>query len=1832
MKKITCLLIAILMVFAYLPNNVYMASNDEIKFEAEDATLIDIATGNDAYENPSVGAKANRVDDVNSSGGMHVAVNNQYPSGVEFKFSNLDSSNNHIITPGKYKVYIRGYQVNSANKYMSMYTDEKLLINSLEFPSAKAYGIDPATFISGTQSVIEIEEDCDEISFTVAKMTTMVDYFGFIPYDDTPGENETRIAMSDSTAVYKRGTAVITDVSSTGANKNKYADYGSYFLMLGPAEFGFKNNDRIVSGKYKVLINGYTANPNGLKMTLSADGKILSTKVTVPYDTSLTRGNEVTVNIPEGIDNFSFSFTKDLEYDPEGTVNKYHTANVAYYSFTRVGDYEEPKHNVSLYQDGNEIFEIKDGDLIVSVNTEDIERDINIVATIYKDSDVYKTNSAVCTSDKTDILLSDILMDDESLYTISVDFYDSENEKVRDTSYFYPKGTDVFKGVSEVASPASVDFVTGTPIEQSDIIVNEFTFQSSVKNNKVYAYAAYPKTPGVYPGILVLHGGGQGGKTNQSKVRELASLGYIAIAPELPGIADPAKESFSGYSQGEWVGYTYETRHLVESPNAKDNVIYEGVMTAVEAFRLLQTNNAICDTAGNKLSTVMIDISNIGVTGLSWGGYTTTMLAGLLGDEIKAVFSYYGSGYYDIASYWTSRLDTLLSVGAKEFWLENFDAGRRASDIKADYFVAAASNDRFFYPPAVMATYNAIENDSYKGLLFSPNDHHNITTAGKMKLDYAYFNKYLKNADISMPSVEVVEAEEVSDGYKVSFVTNGVGTPTLYYSLNDKDWTNREWVGVRASKSSGKNVYNAVIPYSIGVDYYVLMSVDSENESNARSASSLIYTAGTEGELPGVPIESVTTIGNNNLLSAVDIDMQTDGVSVVGEDIVFNGNDSVTFKLNAENDKIYNIGVILSSGNSGQYTVKAGMKDGEVLTRNISVTDSNSKKYNIGNMCIKKGEYDFVFSLEDGSNLKILGIEINELNPEYAEEYNDKQTIRLYSAMADKYYSSDGTLLTDEYIDAAGSGKFRRYNGYSTDGYVGWQQKVIAEYKNIDCDGGMYSLSFKSNGTIDGTYNVIIDDISAGTINFKNTGSYTNTVVQRNGIINISPGKHTIKIQVNNSANVYYVELKNVSDSVELYGMFANGEALYDQKAINRGTDVIEIYFNDVIVNNSIIAGDITLSDGSGIVPCDVLIDGNCVNVFLEKSLDYNSSYNIKLVNQEKEHSVTFLTKSNGDDSGKASVSKVEVNGNYENITVSGIVKSSADIGIAGRRVELLIDGYDSPIGNAVSGVDGIFVIDASVPSDVSVGTKKLVICTDYAADFEYDGFKYYTKSLEDDVISKLEMATNADEVKNALELITGIYDMNLTSDLVNIPCKNLFYSDFIDSEYVTLDDVYDNYKKFIVYEELNQTDSESVVLSILDEKNCNIVGIDFNAISSLNTANMTSFVSSVASMEKYSNLNDYLTNFNALLNEALCNEYNKTSANLKIGNISVKIGQGVKLPLELDIDYGDYEGMNLDISVKDSDGNLTDALFNSLNINNENKVNADIKKISTGVVNVNQNLNGTQYKDVLTAILESGNVEDTYTVELSGKVLYNIDETLSLYTAVNSKVISVSVTKNSTASGSGGGSSFGANIKDVLVSDTSGTGSNIQNIASQTYKFDDLSDVSWAVESIDKLVEKGIISKADDNIFRPNDNITREEFVKMLVMASGIYNPSLSVSFSDVNEKDWFYSYVASAVSRGIIVGIDDNSFGVGENITREEMATMICRCLTSLRLDSNYNETDDFSDSDAVSSWAVNSVNIVKNLGIMNGVGGNKFAPKDTATRAMAAKVIYLMLDFID
>ncbi|WP_313345096.1 S-layer homology domain-containing protein [Sedimentibacter sp.] len=169
-----------------------------------------------------------------------------------------------------------------------------------------------------------------------------------------------------------------------------------------------------------------------------------------------------------------------------------------------------------------------------------------------------------------------------------------------------------------------------------------------------------------------------------------------------------------------------------------------------------------------------------------------------------------------------------------------------------------------------------------------------------------------------------------------------------------------------------------------------------------------------------------------------------------------------------------------------------------------------------------------------------------------------------------------------------------------------------------------------------------------------------------------------------------------------------------------------------------------------------------------------------------------------------------------------------------------------------------------------------------------------------------------------------------------------------------------------------------------------------------------------------------------------------------------------------------------------------------------------------------------------------------------------------------------------------------------------------------------------WAKNEIELLAGKGIISGMGDDVFKPEEKITRAQFAILLFNLLNLKSENYTGKFADVKESDWFSLFVEAVAKKGIVLG-SDGYFHPNKEITREEMAVMIVRAMELREVIIDADRVS-FVDKDNISEWAVDSVSKASQKGIIKGMTEFTFEPKQNATRAQASVMIFRLMEVIE
>ncbi|CAH2215100.1 S-layer homology domain-containing protein [Tepidibacter aestuarii] len=162
-----------------------------------------------------------------------------------------------------------------------------------------------------------------------------------------------------------------------------------------------------------------------------------------------------------------------------------------------------------------------------------------------------------------------------------------------------------------------------------------------------------------------------------------------------------------------------------------------------------------------------------------------------------------------------------------------------------------------------------------------------------------------------------------------------------------------------------------------------------------------------------------------------------------------------------------------------------------------------------------------------------------------------------------------------------------------------------------------------------------------------------------------------------------------------------------------------------------------------------------------------------------------------------------------------------------------------------------------------------------------------------------------------------------------------------------------------------------------------------------------------------------------------------------------------------------------------------------------------------------------------------------------------------------------------------------------------------------------------WAANQIKSLVNKGIVSGYSDGTFKPDNYITRAEFISLINKAFNfklVYN----IDYKDVSSQDWFYEDLRKAKAKGYISGYEDNTMRPNNKITRQEVAVIMAKVLNKQNSNKAY-VCNNFKDSYKIADWSKKSIGALVDSKNMSGYPDGTFGPEKYITRAEAVTVIY-------
>lgn len=172
--------------------------------------------------------------------------------------------------------------------------------------------------------------------------------------------------------------------------------------------------------------------------------------------------------------------------------------------------------------------------------------------------------------------------------------------------------------------------------------------------------------------------------------------------------------------------------------------------------------------------------------------------------------------------------------------------------------------------------------------------------------------------------------------------------------------------------------------------------------------------------------------------------------------------------------------------------------------------------------------------------------------------------------------------------------------------------------------------------------------------------------------------------------------------------------------------------------------------------------------------------------------------------------------------------------------------------------------------------------------------------------------------------------------------------------------------------------------------------------------------------------------------------------------------------------------------------------------------------------------------------------------------------------------------------------------------------------------------------KSIRFLASKGFIDGKSKKSFNPNENMTRAEFVNLMVKALSVENTGNNNNFPDVKKSDWYYNAVVTSAENDLVKGFEDGKFKPNNTITKEQA---IAVCARQIANKMNYSVDNEdigsilavYKDNSSIPKWCKNEVAIAREARLIDIPANGTFSGKKPLTRAEGSKLIYELYNLL-
>ncbi len=215
-------------------------------------------------------------------------------------------------------------------------------------------------------------------------------------------------------------------------------------------------------------------------------------------------------------------------------------------------------------------------------------------------------------------------------------------------------------------------------------------------------------------------------------------------------------------------------------------------------------------------------------------------------------------------------------------------------------------------------------------------------------------------------------------------------------------------------------------------------------------------------------------------------------------------------------------------------------------------------------------------------------------------------------------------------------------------------------------------------------------------------------------------------------------------------------------------------------------------------------------------------------------------------------------------------------------------------------------------------------------------------------------------------------------------------------------------------------------------------------------------------------------------------------------------------------------------------------------------------------------------------------------------------------------------LTSNSTSSDNAGGSYGSGGYYRPSTKAEEKTETEKEQTEDSVKTFADVNEGDWFYDDVIFVFNNDIMTGTGENEFSPNTALNRAMMITILHRIDGDNSVYEKDIFNDVEKNSWYESAVNWGYENKIVSGTGENTFAPMNNLTREQLCTMLYNYTIHIGIEPEYADISSYTDNEGVSAWAKKAVSWAVQEKIITGKGNNILAPKDSATRAEAAAVI--------